>query len=296
MSTPPRRGLPNALRLLLTAGLAAVAIAGCGGSSSHSQSSSTHTSTVPPPGPLKTTAINLPGGVKGVWGNPTNGAMPKALLILIHGGSWTGLDPVAFQSTIATAAVFQGIGYETLTVDYRAGAQGIDDVDQIYRIARQRVGSKFPICAIGVSAGGHIALMLAVRNPDLACVIDLAGPTDLPGFRQEPNGAQGYRIAVGAFGRDQLAPLSPALHAGSIKAKLLMLYARTDHLVPVQQGYAMARADPHARLIVLPPGTAPFVHTGIGAPVQATGVDAAAYQRAQQTEVGFLDAVVRAEH
>ena len=48
----------------------------------------------------------------------------------------------------------------------------------------------------GVSAGGHIALMLAVRNPDVACVMSLAGPTDLPALRTESNGLAAYQLAV----------------------------------------------------------------------------------------------------
>ena len=55
----------------------------------------------------------------------------------------------------------------------------------------------------------------------------------------------------------------------------------------------MARADPRATLIVLPPGHAPFVHTGVGAPVGQTGVDARANTRAQADEVSFLNSVSR---
>lgn len=210
--------------------------------------------------------------------------------MLIHGGSWKGLDRGSFNATLATAPVFQNIGFETLTVDYRRGAQGIDDVNRLYRDARRRVGPQMPICAVGVSAGGHIALMLAARNGDLSCVIDLAGPTDLPAMKTEPNGATAYNIAVNAFGVGSLSRLSPTRYAKSIQAKLLLLYAKSDHLVPVAQGYDMARADPRAKLIVLPPGTAPFVHTGIGATIKDSGVDARAYAKARQQEVQFLKA------
>jgi dienelactone hydrolase len=210
--------------------------------------------------------------------------------MLIHGGSWKGIDPVAFRATIAIAGIFQNLGFETVTVEYRRGAQGIADVQELYRYVRRRAGAHTPICAVGTSAGGHLALMLAVRDPDLACVIDLAGPTDLPGLRANPGGTTAYQIAVHAFGSGSLVKFSPALHAGSIKAKLMLIYAQNDPLVPVAQGHAMARADPRAKLIVLPPGTVPFVHTGVGAPVQATGVDAGANQRAQADEVRFLNA------
>jgi dienelactone hydrolase len=188
---------------------------------------------------------------------------------------------------LATAPVFQSLGLETFTVNYRGGAQGINDVENLYLQARRQVGSAVPVCAAGVSAGGHIALMLAVRFHDLACVLDLAGPTDLSLLKRGSTVAS--QIVERAFGTASLAQLSPALQAHSIRAKLLLLYAQSDRLVPVDQGYAIQRADPNAQLIVLPPGSAAFVHTGILGPVQDTGVDPGAYAKAQKTEASFLD-------
>jgi dienelactone hydrolase len=283
----PRLNLSIAARIA-AAILVAAALVGCGGSSSGGGQT---TSSPQLPTHLDTSSLKLAGGAKAVWGSPLGNQSAKGLLILIHGGSWKGIDPVAFRDMLGTAPVYRQLGFETLTVDYRAGAAGLTDLSHIYHVARQRVGAHFPICAVGVSAGGHLALMLAVRNPDLTCVISLAGPTNLPAFRTEPNGASGYQIATGAFGSSVLAQLSPALHARAIKAKLLLIYARTDRLVPVQQGEDMAQADPRAKLIVLPGGSAPFVHTGINGPVQATGVDPGANANAQQAQVTFLNSI-----
>ncbi|MEA2158662.1 MAG: hypothetical protein QOD66_1042 [Solirubrobacteraceae bacterium] len=258
-----------------TLAIATLALAGCGGGAS----TSTQTPTAPPVHQSKPRAV---------FGRPAGGQTPRALVMLIHGGGWKGIDPIAFKDTLAVATLIQRLGYETLTVDYRQGAQGVSDVDAFYRKARRRFGPQLPICVYGTSAGGHLGLMLAVRHPDLACVIDLAGPTDLPALKAN---ADAYRLATDAFGTARLAQFSPALHAGSIKARLMLVFAKNDPLVPVAQGYAMARADPNARLIVLPPGPAAFIHTGVGAPVQASGVDLAASQRAQQAEVAFIAAV-----
>jgi acetyl esterase/lipase len=266
-----------------------LALAGCGGSDGGSSSSNTSTTGAAAP----TGRTELGNGVEAAWGRPANGQSAKAVLMLIHGGSWKGLDPAAFKATLAIATIFQNLGFETATVEYRQGAQGIRDVQRLYERVRQRVGAHTPVCAVGTSAGGHIALMLAVRNRDLACVIDLAGPTDLPALRTDPGGTTAYQIALSAFGNGPLTKLSPALHARSIKAKLMLIYAANDPLVPVAQGREMARADPNAKLVVLPPGNAPFVHTGVGAPVQKTGVDAGANTRVQTDEVTFLNAVSR---
>ncbi len=240
--------------------------------------------TIGGPGP---STLGGSGQPTAVYGQPLDGTAPRALVILIHGGGWSGLNPNALKGTEATAPIFQRFGFETMSVDYRAGAQGVADVEQLYRDARKRVGH-LPICAFGVSAGAHIALMLAVKFPDLACVVGLAGPTNLPVLKTQHGGAAGYKIAEHAFGAAHLAQYSPALLASSIKAKLLLVYAQNDPLVPVSQGHEMARADPSTKLIVLPPGSASFVHTGVGAPVSRTGVDLIAKQQAAQEEFKFL--------
>jgi dienelactone hydrolase len=199
------------------------------------------------------------------WGMPTSGR-PRALVMLIPGGGWeaTGASQIRHQLT-GLIASFQKLGYETLAFGYGAGAQGIRDGEMFYRLARKRVGPNLPICALGLSAGGHIAMMLAVMNPRLACVVDAAGPTDLLALAKEPSGTAGYQLAVKAFGARNLSAYSPARHASSIRAKLLMLFAQNDPIVPVAQGQDMARALPGSRLIILPPGPVPFVHSGVAA-------------------------------
>jgi acetyl esterase/lipase len=182
---------------------------------------------------------------------------------MIHGGGWVGRSAEGVQSEVEIAANFRKLGYETLAFDYRRGAEGIRDAEMFYRLARKRVGPKLPICATGPSAGGHISLMLAVKNPDLACVISYAGPTDLVSLARQPGGGVAYQLAVSAFGKARLAAYSPALHTRSIHAKVMLVYAQTDPIVPVAQAYEMKRAVPDARLIVLPPGPAGFVHSSV---------------------------------
>lgn len=194
---------------------------------------------------------------------PSSGR-PRALMLLIPGGGWraTGAMQIAHQLT-GLRTNLQRLGYETLAFGYRAGPKAIQDAEMFYRLARKRVGPRLPICAIGPSAGGHTALMLAVKHLDLACVLDFAGPTDLSALAREPRGAYGYHLAVKTFGTNRLAAYSPALHARSIRAKVLLMYALNDPIVPLAQGRAMAQALPAARLIELPPGPAPFIHSTV---------------------------------
>jgi dipeptidyl aminopeptidase/acylaminoacyl peptidase len=199
--------------------------------------------------------------------------------MLIHGGGWTGVNPAAFKSELATAPIFQRLGYLTVTVDYRAGGAGLADLEHYYDVIRRRYGTELPVCAIGVSAGGNLALLLAAHRPRMACVISLAGPTDLVALRIEPGGERAYQLALHAFGENNLPRYSPVRYAQSIRARVMLLYASNDPIVPVRQGMLMARADRHSSLIVLPPGGTPFVHSR---------VNTAAAHRAELSEVGFL--------
>jgi acetyl esterase/lipase len=252
-------------RLCVVAALTALILAGCGSGSSVRRP--------------------LPSAV---WGEPLNGQPARAVVMLIHGGGWSGLSPAGLRLEVGISPIFRKLGYATFSVDYRRGAQGLADLESFYEQARRRVGPRVPICAYGVSAGGHLALMLAVNHPDLACVIDLAGPTDLAALRTERGGGRAYQIARAVFGPKLLNAMSPALHASSIRSKLLLVYADNDPLVPAAQGLQMARAAPASRLILLPPGTASFVHTGVYAPVATTGVSVRAKAAAAETEVQFL--------
>jgi acetyl esterase/lipase len=218
-------------------------------------------------------------GLVAIWGKPPGGEKPRALVLLIHGGSWKGQDTRMVTEEAAIGHNLQHLGYETLAFDYRHGAQGIQDAQMFYELARKRVGPGLPICAMGMSAGAHIALMLAVKNSDLACVVDLAGPTDLTSLARQPGGKPGYALSAKTFGVRRLPAYSPALHARSIRATVLAVYAQNDPIVPPAQGQELARALPGTRLIVLPPGSVFFVHST---------VDASAFDRALAVLEAFL--------
>lgn len=158
--------------------------------------------------------------------------------------------------------VYRDRGWEMVNVDYARGAQGVRDVVDFFDQARRRFPA-LPFCAVGISAGGHLALMLAALRPSLRCAASLAGPTDLVALPQEPGGAALYKLAVQQFGVDELPRLSPALLARRIRAKLLLMYASNDPVVPGSQGQDMAHAKPSANLLILPPGPAGFIHSNV---------------------------------
>jgi pimeloyl-ACP methyl ester carboxylesterase len=222
------------------------------------------------------------GGAHAALRAPTGGRAPRGLIMVIHGGGWRGLSPALTADVVPAARSYNRLGYATVVPDYRAGAAGVADIDRFYRRARRAMGPKVPICAVGGSAGGHLALVLAARHPDLRCVIAQAAPTDLVALNQSSR--LGHTLPALQFGSGRLDALSPARHARRMKARLLLVYAANDPYVPLDQGREMARARPGARLIVLGPGRAQFVHSK---------VDAAAKARLERTELRFLTRATR---
>jgi len=180
---------------------------------------------------------------------------------MIPGGGFQRPAQENFLRQVQAARGISAGGYAVAVISYRAGAAGLRDVEKVYSQARRRYRS-LPICAYGGSAGGTWALMLAAREPDLACVVDLAGPSDLATLATQGS-AEDRQLLAEAFRPDQLRKLSPVVHAGQIKAKVLMVYAESDPVVPIEQGDELARAVPGAEFIKLSPGPTPWIHSGV---------------------------------
>jgi dipeptidyl aminopeptidase/acylaminoacyl peptidase len=261
----------TARAVLASAGLAILlAVAGCGGDGNKSDT-------------------GLPGfdGARVSWGEP-DGGDPTALMMLLHGGGWQRSDS-GYEEQKANAKVVQEQGYATVAVGYDAGAKGFQQVVDVYKAARQRYPD-LPICAVGISAGGNLALNLATREPDLDCVVGLSAPTDLTTIaRQDPKGQEAYKAAVTAFGKDALVRFSPARHADSIRAKVLLIAADTDPIVPAAQSRELAQALPGAQLVDLSPGPDPVQWAHFGA------VQPNAQQIVIQREFGFLKQATAAQ-
>ena len=243
--------------------------------------------------------VDVPAGTDPtyIWGDPAgffDGQPPRAAVMLIHGGAWSGTDRTQLARAAQLGKRLQSLGYATIAVDYGAGAQGLTDVERFYAEARRRVGPDTPLCAFGESAGGNLALLLAEREPSLDCVIAHVAPTDLPALVRDSASSTG-RLATAAFGRDGLARFSPALHPGSTDAEVFLLYSQNDPLVPPEQGELMERALARSTLEVLRSGDAPFGHILVPQAEQGRGVDYGQLQQALQQEIGFLGRVAERE-
>jgi dipeptidyl aminopeptidase/acylaminoacyl peptidase len=259
--------MSTARAFLIAAALLAVpALAGCGSDPPQQGHGDFHGAAV--------------GGARVTVGNPP-GNQPLGVVLLIHGGGWQRSDP-DYAKQKAAGKSLNGQGYATVAIGYDEGAKGFQQILAVYKQARKQWPG-VPICASGISAGGNLSLMLATREPDLACVLAVAPPTDLPALaQQDPVGDEAYKAAVTAFGSDQLAKFSPVRYAGKIDAKVLLIAADTDPVVPAAQSREMARALPGAQIVVVPPGSVPVEWAHFG------GVPANAQDMVIQRELNFL--------
>jgi pimeloyl-ACP methyl ester carboxylesterase len=249
--------------LLALALLVVVALAGCGG---------------PPDVEIDQ---HESAGAQVSWGEPAD-EDPAGVVMLLHGGGWKP-DPAAYalQRDVAAPGL-QDDGYATVAVGYDEGAKGFRQIQDVYAQARKRYPD-LPICAVGISAGGNLALMLATREPKLDCVVTFAAPTDLTTLaKQDPQADEAYQGAVEVFGKDGLERFSPVRYAKRIHARVLMIAAETDPIVPAAQSRELAQALPSSELLVLPSGPAPsdLAHSG--------GVEADAQEAAVERELAFL--------
>lgn len=184
------------------------------------------------------------------------GASNAPAVLMIHGGGWA-VDGGAYErATRPEAQRIAAQGFHTFNAGYWGGASSISDALSDYDMLRAQVGAGTPICVVGQSAGGHLALMVAEQR-DVACVISEAGATDLAATTGALKG-----LALGAFGYQPgaLAAASPLTHAADLHAPALIAHSLNDPLVPVDQAQRMAAAVPGARLVLLDDGAANWVH------------------------------------
>ena len=172
-------------------------------------------------------------------------------------------------------------GFETVNLTYRACAQSAGDVLWFYDRARAWFGPEAKLCAHGISAGGHLSLLIGTYRPDLYCAVSQAGPTDLTRIQDQGvyNPATGlydstvgsrlvHNLGAAAFGEENLAPYSPAAQASAAlkNTRVLQGFSGDDPLVPFRQaldlGVAMTTANPTAYVdnLQLAIGTIPFGH------------------------------------
>ena len=231
------------------------------------------------------------------------GQPPKGVLILFHGGGWSSNGGGAAQALRSEADRWRAGGWRTVNSSYRPCGLTLVDALSLYDRVRETYGGASPVCTLGQSAGGHLALMVAARRPGgVSCVSNQAGPTDplsiagQEAFDSATGGLQTngpkavFNAMVAAFGEENVPSYSPVQLAdpGLRGVRILATTAVEDPLIPYGQMTllrdVMREDDPSAyvKTMQLARGDRPFVH----AYVSQAALDA--YYQAEQDLVAPL--------
>lgn len=198
-------------------------------------------------------------------------------LVWIHGGGWMGGTKNEARANNVCSTLARA-GYVAVSIDYRLGAgawpTNLHDCKNAVRFLRARAAQygvdPARIAVAGGSAGGHLALMVALTG-DLAeleptgaatpypgfssavrCGINFYGITDVLGWRVKPKPGEsadstGLRDSVakvyGVTSPDApvLRLATPTTHLRKSSVPLLTLHGRSDDTVFVEQAEALDR-------------------------------------------------------
>ena len=212
------------------------------------------------------------------WIVPKN---PKAVVIVIHGGSWVGEKEWFLDDMNPYAQKLSNLsGSATMNIDYRTGSSSLNDVVASYDIARKKFPN-LPICAAGNSAGGNLALLLANKRP-LNCVISEVGPTNLyTGSEYIKN------IAAYHFNKENFRAWSPIYTTKKLRSPTMLVSATNDPIVPHSQALEFKNKFPKAILVTLRPGDK------LGTYHVHEPVDSAQLEIARKREANFIKQVAK---
>jgi len=183
----------------------------------------------------------------------------RPAVVMIHGGYWTVGDKGAYAQLCKMAAD-QGI--VAVSIDYRLANASehnrwpaqLVDAQLAVRWLRFHAGEfavdPAKICALGDSAGAHLAVFLAVTDhtvpgdyagqmasvsSKVACAVDNFGPVDLSADNFWPPEKQLFGNNGPARATDQEREASPLFLVGPATAPIMIAHGRQDKSVSVDQ-------------------------------------------------------------
>lgn len=191
------------------------------------------------PASQQTVDVRLPGA---------KGRHP--VVLLLHGGCWQNNFDRVYLSHLAEA--LRGQGWATFNVEYRrigdpgGGWPGaIDDVAAATRLVLSQAAAwdldDRHVVVVGHSAGGHLALLLAGREPRITAVVGLAAITDLVAYQQEASSCgESARLLVGPSSVTAADPMQQPLPV----ARIFLWSGSLDRIVPAAYGARYAGRSP----------------------------------------------------
>jgi dienelactone hydrolase len=114
-----------------------------------------------------------------------------------------------------------------------------DDLsDGVKKLIADGIADPKRICIVGASYGGYAALAGATFTPDLyACAVSVAGVSNIANLIGSSGNADFWRSRIGDISTQEGAmnDASPALHAGNVRAPILLIHCSRDVTVPIGQ-------------------------------------------------------------
>jgi acetyl esterase/lipase len=191
---------------------------------------------------------------------PAPASASAGVVVVLHGGGWMATGPGAVAHMRPAVRRFESYGWKVVNADYRPQEHAYEDVQTVFDATTAAHRGR-PVCIYGESAGGQLALMLAVRRSP-ACVIAAGAPTDLDALAGAPRDWATWAFG-GIGGLTEWSPAAPA-NAALITAPLLLAHAAGDPVIPHSQLRAMRRARPTGTTtLTLHPGRIPWVHARV---------------------------------
>jgi len=196
---------------------------------------------------------------------------PRPVVLFIHGGGWAAGDKLSALGTLIPLAA--GGNYFCATANYRLSGTApwpaqLHDCKAAVRWlkanARKYHIDPAKIAVAGHSAGGHLVSMLGLTgnraefegtsgslgyDSSVACVVDLAGPSNMLAFATDPHAAGPppgalAKLFAGSGARwQQIArEASPLTYAAGQAPPFLIVHGTADNLVPFSQAETLAAA------------------------------------------------------
>jgi acetyl esterase/lipase len=181
---------------------------------------------------------------------PGAAAAPLPAIVFIHGGAWEGGDKQYYSYW---AARYAAMGYVCAAVQYRFAQQApfpaaLDDCRDAVRWLTARAAelriNPARIGVVGQSAGGHLALMVALAaadGVDVAAVSAFYPPVNLAAEDMRGHDAVKNFLGSAYEENEQLYQgASPIHHVDPSDPPVLLLHGTIDSVVPFAQSEAMA--------------------------------------------------------
>lgn len=233
--------------------------------------------------PAPTASCEIPDGPAGVRLRTLRYARGRALdlalpagdgphpwVVVLHGGAWAVGERAHVAEELSLLAA---LGYAAAGVDYRLVDDGgrhrfptqVADARCAVRYLRRRAPElgldPDRAAALGYSAGGHLAMMLATAadvagldtdcddtatSPAIRLAISYFGPADLRGEAEYGRAAERIvnRMLGASRHRDpeRAALASPIAHVDGTDAAVMLVHGTADRVVPLEQSRRMRAA------------------------------------------------------